>query len=293
MRSLRFACCAIPALLIATLGCHQSGRESPIATAQSNLGVSFDQTMVTVSTASGRTDTATTVMHTTSARGDTRIELESGSFPRLGPFSAGPHAVMIMREGEQEISFVNTNEKQYASIKPAAMMEAMQKMLERMGGSMTMDSAGTRVTLDSLGPAPAIDGHPTLAYRVTTVIRMTISMMGESRVVDNRSTQEIQVATDLGEFAYVGSMNRFAELTQALGFPKAAFENLAATRRRMHGVPLRAVAHITSSANGITRTIVQTIETRNVKRIAVPDSLFAIPVDYKPVTMPVMPGMPR
>ena len=292
MRPLRFACCAIPALLIATFGCHQSGRESPIVTAQSKLGVSFDQTLVTVTTASGRTDTATAVIHTTSVGGDTRIDLEKGSFSKLGPFSAGPHAVMIMRDGIQEIFFLNPDEKQYASINLVAMMDGMQKMLEGMGGSMTMDSSGTSVTLDSLGRGPAIDGHPTLTYRVATVIRMKISMMGESRVVDNRSTQEIQVATDMADFAYVAGMNRFAEITQTIGFPKAAFEKMAATRRRMHGFPLRAVAHTTSSANGMTRTVVQTMETQNVKRVAVPDSLFSIPADYKLVTMRAMPGMP-
>ena len=281
MGYLRFACCAIPALLIART-----------STAQSKPGVSFDQTMVNVTTAGGRTDTATTVMHTISVSGDTRIDLEKGSFPRMGPFSAGPHAVMIMRDGGQEIIFLNPDEKQYVSIKPVALMEGMQKMLEGMGASMTMDTSGTLVTLDSLGPGPAIDGHPTLTYRLTTAMRMTMSMMGERRVVDNQSTQELQVATDLGDLAYVASMNRFAEITQAMGFPKAAFENLAATRRRMHGFPLRAAAHITSSANGMTRTVVQTIETRNVKRLPVPDSLFAIPADYKPVTMPGMQGMP-
>lgn len=292
MRPLRFACCAFPALLIATFGCHQSRRESPIATAQSKPGVSFDQTMVTVNTASGRTDTSTTEMHTTSVSGDTRMDLEKGSFPKMGAFSAGPRAVMIMRNGGQEIDFLNPDEKQYLLMKPVAMIEGVQKMMEGMGGSMTMDTSGTRVTLDSVGPGPAIDGHPTLTYRVKTVIRMTISMMGESRVVDNQSTQEIQVATDLDDFAYAAGMNRFAEITQAMGFPKAAFENLAATRRRMHGFPLRAVTHATSSVNGMTRTIVQTIDTRNVKRLSVPDSLFAMPADYKAVTMPMMQGMP-
>jgi hypothetical protein len=292
MRDLAFAYCAVPALLIATFGCHQSRLGSPIAAAASRPGVSFDQSMVTVSTASGRTDTATTVMHTTSVGGNTRIDLEKGSFAKLGPFSAGPHAVMIMRDGGQEIFFVNPNEKQYVSINLVAMMDGMQKMLESMGGSMTMDTSGTRVTLDSLGAGPAIDGHPTLTYRVATIMRMKIPMMGESRVVDNRSTQEIQVATDLGDFAYAAGMNRFAEITQTIGFPKAALESMVATRRRMHGFPLRAVAHTTGSVNGMTRTVVQTIDTRNVKRLAVPDSLFAIPADYKPVTMPMMPGMP-
>jgi len=291
MRKLRFACCAIPGFLIATFGCHQSPRESPITTAQSKAGVSFDQTMVTVTTARGRTDTATTVLHTTSAGGDGRIDVERGSFPNMGPFASGPHAVIVMRDGGNEILFLNPDEKQYLSFKPIAMIEGMQKLLEGMGGSVSFDTAGTQLSLDSVGPGPSIEGHATLTYRLRMAMKMTMSMMGQTNVVDTRSNQEIQAAPDLGDFAGVASMNRFAELTQAMGFPKAYFEDLAATRRKIRGFPLRAATHTTSSANGIARTIDQTIETRNVKRLAVPDSLFVVPADYKPVKMP-MPGMP-
>jgi len=280
MRNLRFAYCAIPTLLLATT-----------AIAQSKPGVSFDQTMVTVTEARGRTDTTTLVVRTTSAGGDGRIDMEKGSFPKMGPFSPGPHGVMIMHDGGSEMLFLNPDQKQYLSIKPIAMMEGMQKMLEGMGGSMTFDTAGTQLSLDSVGPGPSIEGHPTLTYRLRTGMRMTMTMMGQSHVVDNQSSQEIQAATDLGDFAAVASMNRFAELTQAMGFPKGYYEKLAATRGRIRGFPLRALTHTTTSADGVTRTIDQTIETRNVKHLAVPDSLFAVPADYKPLTMP-MPGMP-
>jgi hypothetical protein len=277
----KFARRAIPALLIATT-----------ATAQSKPGISSDQTMVSVISAKGRTDTAITVMHTTSAGSDSRIDLVDGKFATLGAFSPGPHAVTILHDGGMEILFLNPDQKQYLSFKPVAMMEGVQKMLESMGGSMSVDTSASRINLDSVGSGPPIDGHPTLTYKLTSVMRMTMSMLGQSHVVDNQSNQEIQVATDLGDFAGVATMNRFAELTQAMGFPKGYFENLATTRRRIHGFPLRTVTHTTTSAEGMTRTIVQTIETRNVRRLAVPDSLFVVPADYKPGTMPAMPGMP-
>ena len=281
MRKLRFVCCAIPAFLSA----------AP-AIAQSKPGVSFDQTMLTVTTARGRTDTATLVLRTTSAGSDGRIDVEKGSFPNMGPFSPGPHGVVIMHDGGSEMLFLNPDQKQYLSIKPIAMMEGMQKMLEGMGGSMSFDTAATQLSLDSVGPGPSIEGHPTLTYRLRTAMRMTMTMMGQSHVVDNQSSQEIQSATDLGDFAEVAGMNRFAELTQAMGFPKGYYEKLAAMRRSKHGFPLRAVTHTTTLADGITRTIDQTIDTRNVKRLAVPDSLFVVPADYKSVTMPGMTGMP-
>jgi len=280
MRKLRFACRAILALLCA----------AP-AIAQSKPGVSFDQTMVSITVARGRTDTTTTLLHTTSAGGDGRIEVEKGKFPNMGPFSSGPHAVIIMRDGGNQFLFLNPDEKQYLSLKPLEMIEGMQKMLDGMGGSMSFDTAGTRLSLDSVGPGPSIDGHPTLTYRLRMAMKMTMSMMGQSNVVDTQSSDEIQAAPDLGDYAGVASMNRFAEITQAMGFPKGYYENLAATRRKIRGFPLRAVTHTTSTANGVTRTRDETIETRNVKRLAVSDSLFVVPADYKPVKMP-MPGMP-
>jgi hypothetical protein len=272
---------ALPALLIATT-----------ATAQSKPGMTFDQTMVSITTAKGRTDTTITVMHTTSAGTNARIDLVEGKFVTLGAFSPGPHAVTIMHDGGMEIILLNPDQKQYLSFKPVAMMEGLQKMLEGMGGSMSVDTSFSRINLDSVGSGPPIDGHPTLMYKLTSVMRMTTSIMGQSHVVDHQSNQEIQAATDLGEFAGVANLNRFAELTEAMGFPKGYLENLAATRRRIRGFPLRTVTHTTIAAGGATRTIVQTIETRNVRRLAVLDSLFLVPADYKPGTMPAMPGMP-
>jgi hypothetical protein len=282
MRYLRLARCAIPAFLLAST-----------VRAQSRPGISFDQTMISVTSFTGRTDSATSVMHATVAPGDARFDVEKGSiFANIGAFSPGPHGVMIMRDGGKEMIILNPDQKQYASIRPFEMMEGMQKMLEGMGGSMRVDTSATRIRLDSVGPGPAIDGHPTLTYRLTSVMRMTMSMMGESHVMDNQSTQEIQSATDLGDFAEVMGVNRFGELSQSMGFSKGYFDSVVKTWRKIRGVPLRIVNHTTSSANGTTRTAVQTIETRNIKRVTVPESLFAIPADYKPVRMPAMPDVP-
>ena len=281
MVSLKSACCAISALLLA---------ES--SAAQSRPGLSFDQTIQSVTFSASGIDTAKTEMHMTAAGGDARVDVKHGKIAEnMGAFSPGSHAVMIMRDSGREMIFLNPDQKQYFSIKPLEMMQGMQKMLESMGGSMTVDTSVSRVSLDSLGPGPTIDGHPTLKYRLTMVMRMTMSMMGESNVVDNQSTQDIQTATDLGDFSDLTTgVNRFAELSQSAGFPKGYLDKLAATKRKMHGFPLRSMKHSTVSVNSTKRTAVETTEARNIQRVTVPDSLFAIPGDYKPVAMPAMPG---
>jgi hypothetical protein len=277
---LKFAQYAITGLLFATTG-----------TAQSRPGLSFDQTTRSVTTSANGIDSATTtsVAHMTAAGGDARIDVKKGKLSEnMGPFSSG---VMIMRDGGKQMVFLNPDQKQYFSMNLLEMMEGMQKMLASMGGSMTVDTSVARISLDTLGPGPAIDGHPTLTYRLTAVMRMTMSMMGEGNVIDAKSTQEIQTATDLGDFSDLNvGVNRFAELSQSIGFPKGYVDKLAATTKKMRGFPLRTVKHSTTSANGMTRTAVETTETTNIKRVSVPDSLFAIPGDYKPVTFPWMPG---
>jgi hypothetical protein len=75
-----------------------------------------------------------------------------------------------------------------------------------------------------------------------------------------------------------------------MGFMKGFFDKVVATRQKIRGFPLRSVKHSTGSANGQSRTSIETVETRNVKHLTVPDSLFSIPVDYKPVSLPGMPG---
>ena len=282
MVNLKSAYCAIPALLLAAA-----------ATAQSRPGITFDQTLQTVTTTPGHFDSSTTVVHMTAAGSDARIDVEQGTLgpSSIGPFLSGTHLVMILRDGGTQTVFINPDKKQYMSIKPFEMIQGFRKMLEGMGGSMNVDTSVTRVSFDSLGPGPAIDGHPTLNYRLTTVIKMTVSMMGQENVIEDQSTQDIQAATDIGEFAdAVTAVNRFAEISQSLGMAKDFFDKVVATRRKMRGFPLRSVKRSTRSARGVTHVVTETIDTKNVKRLTVPDSLFAIPGDYKPVTLPSTSG---
>src|ERR1700730_13553398 len=120
MVSLKFACCGISALLLA---------ES--SAAQSRPGLSFDQTIQSVTFSPSGIDTANTETHMSAAGGDLRIDVKNGKLvENMGPFSAGSHAVMIMRDSGREMILLNPDQKQYLSIKLLEMMQGMQKMLE-------------------------------------------------------------------------------------------------------------------------------------------------------------------
>jgi hypothetical protein len=276
----RFPRVAIPALLLATT-----------ATAQSKPGLACDQTIHSVTTSARGTDSSTRLVHMTMTSSELRIDTEGGGLmSNIGAFSPGEHGVLIMREGYTQLVFLNPDQKQYLTFKPFEMMQGVQKMMESMGGSMVVDTAGSSIHVDSLGPGPTIDGHATLSYRLTTVTRITMSMMGEQTIVENQSTVETQTATDLRDFSDQNTgLNALSDVSQSLGMPKAFFDKMAAIRRTIHGFPLRTVQHTTSSAGGTTHSVTETIEARNVKRLTVPDSLFAIPADYKLVATPGIP----
>src|SRR5450759_1787425 len=143
MVNLKSAYCAIPALLLAAA-----------ATAQSRPGITFDQTLQTVTTTPGHFDSSTTVMHMTAAGSDARIDVKQGTFApsRIGPFVTGAHSVMILRDGGTQMVFINPDQKQYMSIKPFEMIQGFRKMLEGMGGWMNVANSVTRVAFGGLGP---------------------------------------------------------------------------------------------------------------------------------------------
>src|ERR1700692_4259158 len=99
---LKLGHCAFAGLVLATTG-----------TAQARPGVSFDQTIHSVTISASGIDTANTEMHMTAAGGDARIDVKKGKIvENMGPFSPGLHAVMIMRDSGREMVFLNPDQKQ-------------------------------------------------------------------------------------------------------------------------------------------------------------------------------------
>lgn len=253
------------------------------APAQSRPGVAFDQVMQTTS----GSDSSTNVAHLTAAGSDIRTEFEKGSTG--GPFASlpmGDHGVIIARKGGTEMIFLNPDKKQYFSFKPIEMMEGARKMMASMGGSMTFDTSASSMHQDSLGPGPVIDGHPTLLYRMTVRLTMNSSMMGHQNNIDVQSTSDFEVASDLGDFRDVLTSNQFSGMGESMGLTKSFFEKAIPIEHRMHGFPLHVVQRSTQTSNGVARTTTTTIDTKNIRRVTVPDSTFAIPADYKFISLP-------
>lgn len=258
---------------------------APLA-AQSHPGVTFDENIRTIARNGESVDTSSQTIHVIAAGSNLRFEM--GATPTEAKvLPIGEHPVMIMTGGGATMFFLDSDKKEYMSLKPLEMMAGVRQMMESMGGSFQFDSTKTRFALDSLGPGPTINGHPTLHYRMEMAFRMTVSMMGSVTAVEQESSTDIQAATDLGDVKDVAAgMNRFAEITQAMGVGKDLMDRALAAQEKMRGFPIRMVKQETRTAAGVKTTVTETIENSNIKHVSVPDSSFVVPPDYKPVSMP-------
>ena len=261
--------------------------------AQSQPGLTFD----TYSRVGGEGDTATNVVHVKATANAMRMEFEKrpmgGQYRNL---PVGDHGVVIVRSSGAELIMIDPDRKQYMSIKPLEMMSGARQMMESMGGSMTFDTAASKVQVDSLGPGPTIDGHSTIKYRVTVHTKIRIAMMGEEHTVENQMVSESDNAVDLAGFSGVvgpaaGLRDMMQSMAQTVGLQKDFMDQATRTAQRVRGLPLHSERQTTSTTPNGTRTISETTDTKNVRRVSIPDSAFAAPADYKLMAFPF--GQPR
>ena len=258
--------------------------------AQSYPGLSFDETVRESKALDTSSDTSSAVLHFLASHGNLRVDVE-GSVPNAGKVPTGKgRSVMLLTDSGTKLTFINVDEKQYMSINPNAMMEGVKKMMEAMGGQVVIDTAATKLNLDSLGPGPSIDGHPILRYRLTTSVRLTVTMMGNNTTMEQQSVDEIQAAADLADLGDLNaSVNRLADVGQTMGLAPEFIERAKALQRRIRGFPIRLTKTETMKTDGRTRTTSQEVRVSNIKRLQVPDSAFAIPAGYTPLAMPKLP----
>lgn len=275
------------ALSIASLLCAVPSR------AQTHPGLTFDETVHSARTLNSSNDsTITSVLHFTTSRGNVRIDVD-GPVPDAGTLPTGDgRSVMLLTDSGATVTFINVAKKQYMSVKPNAMMEGVKKMMEAMGGQVVIDTAATKLALDSLGAGPVIAGHPTLHYRLNTSLRMTMAMMGNSQTMEQESVEDIYSAPDLGDVSDLNiSLNRLANIGQTVGLAPEFMERAKALQKKIRGLPIRLTKVQTIKTQGRTHTVSEDITVSNVKRVDVPDSAFEIPAGYAPIATPKLPGV--
>jgi hypothetical protein len=157
---------------------------------------------------------------------------------------------------------------------------------------MKMDFSSTKADVESLGAGPAILGHPTSHYRVSTGMTMTISAMGQEQTVKISSINDSYYATDIR-----GDLNPFASLNggdmaNIFGTSNKDFADKmkAAQAKLPKGVPLRASSSSTMEAQGQTRVTRSEAQVTAVKWVDADPKVFEIPSTYTALQLPGLSG---
>ncbi|MDQ6870699.1 MAG: hypothetical protein M3037_01655 [Gemmatimonadota bacterium] len=237
----------------------------------------------------GKPDTGVIVGHATGTSDKMRLDLTmKGAGARVTPL-ADSVVSMIVTDSGKTITYLDSKKSQFLRVRPAEMVAQAQQM-----GGMKMDFSETSAKVDSLGAGPAILGHPTSHYRVTTGMTMTISAMGQQQTVKIASSNEAYYATDIK-----GYLNPFTTLTGGdmaaiFGTSNKDFgDKMKAVQQKLpNGTPLRATSTATIIAQGQTRVTNSAAEVTGIQWVNTDPKTFEVPSTYTATQLPGMGGSP-
>ncbi len=251
--------------------------------APKNLAMDFRMT----NSVQGTADSGVIVGHAVGSPDKMRLDLSmKGASAQISPL-ADSAVSMIVTDSGKTITYLNSKKSQFLRVRPAEMVAQAQQM-----GGMKMDFSETAAKVDSLGAGPAILGHPTSHYRVTTGMTMTISAMGQQQTVKIASINEAYYATDI-----TGTLNPFASLNggdmaNIFGTTNKDFaDKMKAVQQKLpKGTPLRASSSATIVAQGQTRVTNSAAEVTGIQWVDADPKAFEIPSTYTAVQLPGMGG---
>jgi hypothetical protein len=237
----------------------------------------------------GSKDTAYITGHAVGGAAALRVELTStGGASQVSPLNATGPVSMIVSDSGKTITYLDAQRSTYLRVRPAEMIQNMQQM-----GGMTMQFSETTASVDSLGPGPALLGHPTSRYRVATGMTMRMSAMGESQSMKFSSTTEYLFATDVKDALNPFTSLSGGDMVNMFGSANRDFaEKMRAAQAKLpRTTPLRATSTATIVAPGQTRTTSTVAEVTSLKWVPADKTAFEIPSTYKETAIPSMGGM--
>ncbi|HJP87151.1 MAG TPA: hypothetical protein VJ852_14265 [Gemmatimonadaceae bacterium] len=251
-----------------------------------NLAIDF-RTTVTVQ---GTPDTGVILGHAVGSADKVRMDLKmQGSGAQPSPLSNDGSMSMILSDSGKTVTYLDTKGSHYIKMRPADMFAQTQQM------GVKMDFSNTKATVDSLGPGPAILGHPTKHYRIGTGMTMTINAMGQQQTVTIASTSDYYYASDIK-----GAVNPFASLSGAdmasafSGSSKEFAEKMRAAQAKLpKATPLKASSSATMTVAGMPPRVTTTdaIVTA-IKWVDADPKAFEVPASYTPLELPGLNGPP-
>ena len=235
----------------------------------------------------GTPDTGVIVGHALGGADKMRLDLQmKGAGAQVSPV-ADSAVSMIVTDSGRTITYLDAKRSQFLRVKPAEMVAQAQQ-----SGAVKIDFSGTEAKVDNLGAGPAILGHPTSHYRLTTGMTMTISAMGQMQTVKIASTNDSYYATDIKE-----ALNPFASLTGgdmanvfATTNKDFADKMKAAQAKLPRATPLRAFNSATMVSQGATRVTNSAVEVTALQWVASDPKAFDVPATYTAGQLPGMGG---
>jgi hypothetical protein len=254
--------------------------------------MAFDFRMTDSGTAATQKINGESTGHALVSKGRVRLDVKGTARGLAMPGAAtGNDVTLIMLDSGKTLIYLNPKTKQYMQFNPMEVMDRMQKMMEGMGASMKFEFTGDP-KVETVGDGPAILGHKTQHYRITTGMTMTMSMMGESQVMEMSSVTDEYLAPDLRNvtdpFRNMSS-NGMSGMMGASN--KAYLERLKAVQAKLpNGMELRAETHITVSGAGQMQNVTNVREITSIHSTTVSEDHFAIPAGYTKIELPLGPG---
>lgn len=235
----------------------------------------------------GTPDTGVIVGHAIGSADKMRLDLSmKGASAKVTPI-ADSTVSMIVTDSGKTITYLDVKKSQFLRVRPAEMVAQAQQM-----GGMKMDFSETTAKVDSLGAGPAILGHPTSHYRVTTGMTMTISAMGQQQTVKIASSNDAYYATDIRGFLNPFTTLTGGDMSAIFGTTNKDFgDKMRAVQQKLpKGTPLRAVSTATIVAQGQTRITNSEAEVTGIQWVDITPKTFEVPSNYTATQLPGMGG---
>ena len=235
----------------------------------------------------GMPDTGVIVGHAVGASDKMRLDLSmKGATAKVTPI-ADSAVSMIVTDSGKTITYLDTKKSQFLRVRPAEMVAQAQQM-----GGMKMDFSETSAKVDSLGAGPAILGHPTSHYRVTTGMTMTISAMGQQQTVKIASSNDAYYATDIKGFLNPFTTLTGGDMSAIFGTSNKDFgDKMKAVQQKLpKGTPLWALSTATIVAQGQTRVTSSAAEVTSIQWVDTDPKTFEVPSNYTATQLPGMGG---
>ena len=235
----------------------------------------------------GTPDTGVIVGHAIGTADKMRLDLSmKGASAKVTPI-ADSAVSMIVTDSGKTITYLDAKKSQFLRVRPAEMVAQAQQM-----GGMKMDFSETSAKVDSLGAGPAILGHPTSHYRVTTGMTMTISAMGQQQTVKIASSNDAYYATDIKGFLNPFSTLTGGDMSAIFGTTNKDFgDKMKAVQQKLpKGTPLRALSSATIVAQGQTRVTNSAAEVTAIQWVDTNPKTFEVPSNYTATQLPGMGG---